>query len=47
MLEAVGIKPSEAKVIIVKLGYLEPEIRAIAKRSVMVPQMNYLKDYLL
>ena len=35
MLEAVGINPSEAKVIIVKLGYLEPEIRKIAKRSIM------------
>ncbi|MGH4038208.1 MAG: M81 family metallopeptidase [Sphaerochaeta sp.] len=35
MLEAVGINPEENKVIIVKLGYLEPEIRKIAKRSIM------------
>jgi microcystin degradation protein MlrC len=35
MIEAVGINPSDAKVIIVKLGYLEPEIRSIAKRSIM------------
>ena len=30
-----GIIPEERKVIVVKLGYLEPEIRAIAKRSMM------------
>lgn len=35
MLRAVGIKPEERKVIIVKLGYLEPEIRAISKHSMM------------
>ena len=35
MLRAVGIKPEECKVIIVKLGYLEPEIRSISKHSMM------------
>lgn len=36
MMRAVGIEPSTCKVIVVKLGYLEPEIRAIAKRSILV-----------
>lgn len=35
MMEALGVDPSFLKVCIVKLGYLEPEIRAIAKRSLM------------
>lgn len=36
MMRALGVEPSELKAIVVKLGYLEPEIRAIAKRSIMV-----------
>jgi len=36
MMRALGVKPEDCKVIIVKLGYLEPEIRAIAKHSMMV-----------
>ncbi|GAB1483201.1 M81 family metallopeptidase [Treponema sp.] len=35
MMRSLGIKPEERKIIIVKLGYLEMEIRAIAKRSMM------------
>ena len=35
MMRALGVKPERRKVIVVKLGYLEPEIRAIAKRSMM------------
>lgn len=35
MMEALGVVPEERKLIIVKLGYLEPEIRAISKRSIM------------
>ena len=35
MMRVLGIIPEERKVIVVKLGYLEPEIRAIAKRSMM------------
>jgi len=35
MMRALGVKVEERKVIIVKLGYLEPEIRAIANRSMM------------
>ena len=35
MMEALGVDPSFLKVCVVKLGYLEPEIRAIAKRSLM------------
>ena len=36
MMRALGIEPEQRKVIVVKLGYLEPEIRAIAKRSMLV-----------
>ena len=36
MMRALGVEPTERKVIVVKLGYLEPEIRAIAKRSMLV-----------
>lgn len=36
MMRALGVCPEKCKVIVVKLGYLEPEIRAIAKRSIMV-----------
>ncbi|MFA6776089.1 MAG: M81 family metallopeptidase [Sphaerochaetaceae bacterium] len=36
MMRALGVKPEACKVIIVKLGYLEPEIRAIARHSMMV-----------
>lgn len=36
MMRVLGITPEERKVIVVKLGYLEPEIRAIAKRSMLV-----------
>lgn len=35
MMRALKVVPEERKAIIVKLGYLEPEIRAIAKRSMM------------
>jgi len=35
MMRVLGVEPEERKVIVVKLGYLEPEIRAIAKRSMM------------
>lgn len=35
MMRVLGVIPEERKVIVVKLGYLEPEIRAIAKRSMM------------
>lgn len=35
MMRALGVEPSQCKCIVVKLGYLEPEIRAIAKRSIM------------
>jgi len=35
MMRILGVEPTERKVIVVKLGYLEPEIRAIAKRSMM------------
>ncbi len=35
MMRILGVEPEERKVIVVKLGYLEPEIRAIAKRSMM------------
>jgi len=35
MMRSLGIRPEDRKVIVVKLGYLEPEIRAIAKRSMM------------
>lgn len=32
----IGAEPTERQVIVVKLGYFEPGIRAIAKRSMMV-----------
>ena len=35
MMRVLGVVPEERKVIVVKLGYLEPEIRKIAKRSMM------------
>ena len=35
MMRTLGAEPKERKAIVVKLGYLEPEIRAIAKRSMM------------
>ena len=35
MMRALGVEPEGLKVIVVKLGYLEPEIRSIAKRSMM------------
>lgn len=36
MMRALGVEPEKCKIIIVKLGYLEPEIRAIGKRSILV-----------
>lgn len=36
MMRALGLEPRERKAIVVKLGYLEPEIRSIAKRSILV-----------
>ena len=36
MMRALGVEPEKCKAIVVKLGYLEPEIRAIAKRSMLV-----------
>lgn len=36
MMRALGVEPEQRKIIVVKLGYLEPEIRAIAKRSILV-----------
>ena len=35
MMRVLGVSVEERKVIVVKLGYLEPEIRSIAKRSMM------------
>ncbi len=35
MLRVLGVVPEECKAIVVKLGYLEPEIRAIARHSMM------------
>lgn len=35
MMRALAAEPTKRKAIVVKLGYLEPEIRAIAKRSMM------------
>lgn len=35
MMRCVGIEPNALNAIVVKLGYLEPEIRAISKRSIM------------
>ena len=36
MMRALGVEPEKCKAIVVKLGYLEPDIRAIAKRSMLV-----------
>lgn len=36
MMEALGVDCGKCKAIVVKLGYLEPEIRAVARRSLMV-----------
>lgn len=36
MMRALGVEPNNLKAIVVKLGYLEPEIKAIAKHSIMV-----------
>lgn len=35
MMRALGVEPSSLKACVVKLGYLEPEMRAISKRSLM------------
>lgn len=35
MMRVLGVSPENLKAIVVKLGYLEPEIRAIARRSMM------------
>lgn len=35
MMRALGVEPEREKVIVVKLGYLEPELRQIARRSMM------------
>ncbi len=35
MMRILGAEPTGCKAIVVKLGYLEPEIRSIAKRSMM------------
>ncbi|OHT10465.1 microcystin LR degradation protein MlrC [Tritrichomonas foetus] len=35
MMRALGVVPEERKIIVVKLGYLEPELRKLAKRSIM------------
>ena len=35
MMRALGVAVEDRKVIVVKLGYLEPDIRALAARSVM------------
>ena len=35
MMRALGVEPSSLKACVVKLGYLEPEIRVISKRSLM------------
>ena len=35
MMRALGVVPEKCKCMVVKLGYLEPEIRALAKRSMM------------
>lgn len=35
MMRVLGVSPENRKCIVVKLGYLEPEIRAISKRSMM------------
>lgn len=36
MMRALGVEPERLKAVVVKLGYLEPEIRAVARSSVMV-----------
>lgn len=36
MMKALGVIPEERKIIVVKLGYLEPEIKAVAKHSILV-----------
>lgn len=36
MMRVLGVEPQNLKAIVVKLGYLEPEIRAIAKKSILV-----------
>lgn len=36
MMRVLGVEPQDLKAIVVKLGYLEPEIRAIAKKSILV-----------
>ncbi len=36
MMRVLGVEPEQCKIIVVKLGYLEPEIRAISKRSILV-----------
>lgn len=35
IMRALGVEVEERKIIVVKLGYLEPEIRSIAKKSIM------------
>ena len=35
MMRALGVTPEDRKIIVVKLGYLEPELRKLAKRSIM------------
>ncbi len=35
IMRSLGVKVEERKVIVVKLGYLEPEIRSVAKKSIM------------
>ena len=35
IIRALGVEVEKRKIIVVKLGYLEPEIRSIAKRSMM------------
>lgn len=35
IIRALGVEVGKRKIIVVKLGYLEPEIRSIAKRSMM------------
>ncbi len=36
MMRALGVEPEKLRAVVVKLGYLEPEIRAVARSSVMV-----------
>ncbi len=35
MMRVLGVEPEKRKLIVVKLGYLEPEIRAVARKSIM------------